>query len=82
MIFLQLKVNFKGNSKFYWDNSKFDYSVDVSDSEDGTIGKGIDPDAITFTADYLASRSRCDRNHSRSSGKHGSFGTSCWQNIV
>ena len=50
----QLNVDFKGNSKFYWDNSKFEYNVDVSDDEDGTIGKGIDPGAITFTADYLA----------------------------
>lgn len=50
----QLKVNFTGNSKFYWDNSKMDYSVEVTDSEDGSIGKGIDPAAVTFTADYLA----------------------------
>jgi cytochrome c len=49
-----LKVNFSGNSRFYWDNSKLDYNVDVSDSEDGSINKGIDPSAITFTADYLA----------------------------
>ncbi len=49
-----VKVNFSGNSKFYWDNSKFDYTVEVSDSEDGSIGKGIDPTAVTFTADYLA----------------------------
>jgi cytochrome c len=49
-----VKVNFKGNSMFYWDNSNFDYSVEVSDGEDGTIGKDIDPSAVTFTADYLA----------------------------
>lgn len=50
----EVKLNFKGNSMFYWDNSSMDYSVDVSDGEDGTIGKGIDPKAVTFTADYLA----------------------------
>jgi cytochrome c len=49
-----IKVNFKGNTKFYWDNSNFDYTVDVSDSEDGSLGKGIDASAVTFTADYLA----------------------------
>lgn len=49
-----LKINFNGNSKFYWDNAKFDYSVEVKDSEDGSIGSGIDPKSVTFTADYLA----------------------------
>lgn len=50
----EVKVNFKGNSMFYWDNTSFDYTVEVSDSEDGTIGKGIDASAVTFTGDYLA----------------------------
>jgi cytochrome c len=50
----QIKVNFTGNSRFFWGNSKFDYMVEASDSEDGSIGKGIDASAITFTADYLA----------------------------
>jgi cytochrome c len=49
----EIKVNFKGNSQFYWDGSTFEYSVDVKDTEDGSIGKGIAPSAITFTADYL-----------------------------
>jgi cytochrome c len=50
----ELKVNFKGNSKFYWGNSTFEYEVELHDREDGSINKGIDPSAITFTADYLA----------------------------
>ncbi len=49
----EIKLTFKGNSRFYWDNSSFEYSVDVSDTEDGTPGKGIDPASIIFTADYL-----------------------------
>ena len=49
----EINLTFKGNSRFYWGSSNFDYSVDVKDSEDGTVGKGIDPSAITFTADYL-----------------------------
>lgn len=50
----QIKVTFGGNSRFYWDNSSFDYNVEVSDSEDGNLGKGIDPSAVAVTADYLA----------------------------
>ncbi len=50
----EIKVNFSGNSRFYWENSRLDYSVEVNDSEDGMIGKGIEPSAVTFTADYLA----------------------------
>jgi cytochrome c len=50
----QVKLAFKGNSMFYWSNSKFDYNVQVTDTEDGALGKGIDPSAVTFTADYLA----------------------------
>ena len=49
----EVNLTFKGNGSFYWGNSNFDYSVDVKDSEDGTIGNGINPSAITFTADYL-----------------------------
>ncbi|HRE67488.1 MAG TPA: ThuA domain-containing protein [Cyclobacteriaceae bacterium] len=50
----ELKINFSGNSRFYWNNSTFDYSIEVTDSEDGSVGNGIDAKAITFTADYLA----------------------------
>ncbi|NJM26944.1 MAG: PKD domain-containing protein [Bacteroidia bacterium] len=46
-------IKFNGNTRFYWSNTKIDYIVEVKDSEDGTIGKGIDPSAVTFTADYL-----------------------------
>ena len=49
----EINFTFKGNSKFYWGNSNFDYSVDVKDSEDGSVNNGINPTAITFTADYL-----------------------------
>jgi cytochrome c len=49
----KVKIGFKGNTRFYWDNSSFEYNVEVADTEDGSIGKGIDASAITFTADYL-----------------------------
>ncbi len=48
-----IDITFKGNQSFYWDNSSFDYEVTVTDAEDGSIGQGIDPSSITFTADYL-----------------------------
>ncbi|HTE30878.1 MAG TPA: ThuA domain-containing protein [Chryseolinea sp.] len=49
----QININYEGNSKFYWENSNFEYSVDVTDTEDGGIANGINPTAVTFTADYL-----------------------------
>lgn len=49
----EITMSFKGNTMFYWDNSTFEYSVDVRDSEDGTINSGIPPAAVTVTADYL-----------------------------
>ncbi len=50
----EVKITFKGNTTFYWDNSSFDYEVTVNDSEDGSINKGIDPKSVTVSADYLA----------------------------
>jgi cytochrome c len=49
----ELKIAFKGNRAFYWDASSFDYEVKVSDAEDGSLGSGIDPASVAFTADYL-----------------------------
>ncbi|MEM7368486.1 MAG: ThuA domain-containing protein [Bacteroidota bacterium] len=42
-----------GNQSFYWDNQTISYGVEVQDSEDGTIGGGIDPEDVTVTIDYL-----------------------------
>ncbi|MFN8343324.1 MAG: ThuA domain-containing protein [Cyclobacteriaceae bacterium] len=50
----QISIQFKGNRSFFWDNGSLTYEVAVSDSEDGSIGKGIDPSSVTFSADYLA----------------------------
>lgn len=49
-----INIRFKGNRSFYWDKSKLDYTVEVQDAEDGSLGKGIDARAVTFTTDYLA----------------------------
>ncbi len=40
-------------STFYFDNQVLDYEVEVGDTEDGTIGNGIDPNRINVSIDYL-----------------------------
>jgi cytochrome c len=49
-----ISLKLQGNALFYWDNKSIRYDVEVSDSEDGTLHKGIDPASVTVTADYLA----------------------------
>ncbi|WP_338876837.1 ThuA domain-containing protein [Spirosoma sp. SC4-14] len=41
------------NKSFYVANKPFAYDVKVSDKEDGTLGKGIDPERVAVTIDYL-----------------------------
>ncbi|NID12162.1 ThuA domain-containing protein [Fibrivirga algicola] len=43
-----------GNRSFFSPNKPFNYAVKVSDKEDGTLGKGIDPEQVAVTIDYLA----------------------------
>jgi cytochrome c len=43
----------RGNKSFYFDQSSIDYTVSISDREDGTLGQGIDPSAVSFSFDYL-----------------------------
>ena len=42
-----------GNTSFYWDNAAIDYEVIVNDTEDGSLGAGIDPGMVTLSIDYL-----------------------------
>ena len=49
----QLALNIKGNRTFYFDGTSLDYTVDVSDSEDGELNSGISPEAVTVSLDYL-----------------------------
>lgn len=44
----------KSNKTFYVANRKFNYDIKVSDKEDGTVGKGIDPENVSVSIDYLA----------------------------
>ncbi len=42
-----------GNKTFYFPNQPVKYAVKVSDKEDGTLAKGISPDEVTMTINYL-----------------------------
>lgn len=43
-----------GNKTFFAANKPFQYKVSVSDKEDGSLGKGIDPEQVAVNIDYLA----------------------------
>ena len=45
--------NVAGNKSFYFDGQTVDYSVQVSDEEDGTLGNGINSNAVNVSIDYL-----------------------------
>ncbi len=50
----EVSISIKGSNKsFYSNNGKIDYSVTVSDREDGSIEKGIDPASVFLSFDYL-----------------------------
>lgn len=42
-----------GNKTFFSPNKPFRYAINVSDKEDGTLGKGIDPERVAVNIDYL-----------------------------
>ncbi|RYF67916.1 MAG: cytochrome C, partial [Cytophagaceae bacterium] len=42
-----------GNKSFFAANKPFKYAVKVSDKEDGTLGKGIDPERVAVNIDYM-----------------------------
>lgn len=50
----EVAIAFEGNRSFYWDGTRVNYSVQVTDTEDGSLGSGIDPSQVTLTFDYLA----------------------------
>ncbi|MBD2699274.1 ThuA domain-containing protein [Spirosoma sp. BT702] len=49
----KVEVTVAGNKTFYFPNKPVKYSVKVMDKEDGTLQKGISPDDVTMTIDYL-----------------------------
>lgn len=49
----QIAWNLAGNQTFYFDNQPLNYSVQVSDKEDGEMDSGIDAEAVSVTVDFL-----------------------------
>ena len=49
----QVEVAVAGNKTFYFPDKPVKYAVKVIDKEDGTLQKGISPDDVTMTIDYL-----------------------------
>ena len=49
----KVEVAVAGNKTFYFPDKPVKYAVKVADKEDGTLQKGINPDDVTMTIDYL-----------------------------
>lgn len=49
----EIAVAVQGNRSFFFPGRPLDYAVDVADAEDGSLGAGIDPNAVTVSIDYL-----------------------------
>lgn len=49
----KVEVAVKGNKTFYFANKPVDYEVKVADKEDGTLAKGVNPDDVLMTINYL-----------------------------
>lgn len=49
----RVEVAVTGNKTFYFPDKPVKYAVKVVDKEDGSLQKGINPDDVTMTIDYL-----------------------------
>lgn len=50
----QVTIDLHGaNRSFYFGNARIDYSVNVTDHEDGSLANGISTEAVFFSFDYL-----------------------------
>ncbi|MFB6273927.1 MAG: c-type cytochrome, partial [Salinibacter sp.] len=47
-----VEIDVAGNQSFYWDDRTLDYSVQVRDEEDGTVGQGIEAPDVSVTIGY------------------------------
>ncbi len=47
-------LRYEGNKTFFFPGSNFEYGVKVSDKEDGTLGNGIDNNAVVVSVDYTS----------------------------
>ena len=48
-------IDVTGNGSFYWDDAGIDYTVRVTDAEDGTLGRGIDASRVNVSLSYGSS---------------------------
>ena len=49
----KVDVAVKGNKTFFFPNKPVEYAVNVVDKEDGTLAKGVNPDDVMLTVNYL-----------------------------
>ncbi len=50
----QISLSVDGNQTFFFSENTIHYQTNISDKEDGTLGKGISSDAVAFSIDYLS----------------------------
>ena len=48
-------IDVVGNRSFYWDDAGVDYTVRVTDTEDGALGRGIDSSRVSVALSYGSS---------------------------
>jgi cytochrome c len=48
----EVAIDVAGNHSFYWDDTGVDYTVRVTDKEDGSLGRGIDPNRVSVGLSY------------------------------
>ena len=49
----KVELAIRGNKTFYFPKQPIAYQASVADKEDGTLAKGIDPQDVTMTVDYI-----------------------------
>jgi cytochrome c len=50
----EVKLQYNGNATFFFPGKEIEYKVSVADKEDGTIGKGIERNAVVVSIDYAS----------------------------
>ncbi len=55
-----VKVTIEGNQTFYWTGRNVTYKVEVTDKEDGSLGSGIQAEAIEFAIEYYQSLDKAE----------------------
>ncbi|MFT6866772.1 MAG: cytochrome c [Cyclobacteriaceae bacterium] len=56
----KVSVIVEGNQTFFWPDRNVQYSVEVSDKEDGILNEGIDPKMIKFDITYYQSLDKAE----------------------